>query len=221
MDSKNDMMTEYLRIVSMLERSPHRDLLDRLFEMAELKFSPAMHTLSVCFEKGIVLRQDDKAAFEYCQAAARLKNPAALHNMGCNFLAGKHVARDPYKALACFKSAAMGGYVMSGHCLAWLHDNGDDGVERNGEAARLAYEWTFKNGYAKSANNLGVFYINGRHVAPDPTKAEEWFNNGAATGDEYARQNLLRLNDLKRRQGQNLLREIRSYANLWLDCPIF
>lgn len=221
MDSDLNLMDEYLQIIAKLERLPSREQLVRLFEMAEVNFAPAMHTISVCFERGLVLKQDDQAAFEYCQAAARLKNPGALHNMGCNFLFGKHVPRDPYKALAYFKSAAMGGYVMSGHCLGYLHDMGDDGVEPNAEAARLAYEWAYKNGYSKSANNLGIYYIRGRHVDPDPVKAEEWFRRGVAAGDDFAKQNLSRLVDLKRTKGSNLNREVRAYAKIWLNTPIF
>lgn len=210
-------MPEYLEIVRQLEKTPQRDLLKRLFDMADLNFAPAMHTLSVCFEKGIGVKQNDQAAFDYCQAAARLRNPAAMHNMGCNFLAGKHVDRDPYKALACFNSAAKAGYVLSAHCSGWLHDNGDDGVKPNGEAARLAYEWAFRHGYAPSANNLGVFYLCGRHVPPDPAEAERWLKDGAAAGCREARENLARLEQLQVRHKTNLFREIRAYAKLWLD----
>lgn len=217
MGANQDLMAEYLEIVKQLEHSPRRDLLARLFDMVDLNFAPAMHTLSVCFENGIGVKQSDQAAFDYCKAAASLKNPAAMHNMGCNYLAGKHVERDAYKALAYFNSAAKAGYVMSAHCSGWLHDNGEEGVERNAEGARLAYEWAFRHGYAPSANNLGIYYLNGRHVAPDPTRAEEWLRKAAAAGCHEARENLAKLQQLQRRHGPDVLRELRSYVKIWLD----
>ena len=137
--------------------------------------------------------------------------------MGCNFFVGNRVERDPYKALACFNSAARAGYVLSAHCSGWLQDNGDVGVELNGEGARIAYEWAFRHGYAPSGNNLGVFYLRGRHTPPDPVKAEEWLTQAAVAGCDKARENLARLEHQRRRHGANLLREIRTYGNLWLD----
>ena len=145
-------MHEYLSIVQQIEKAPQRHLLKRLFEMVEFNFTPAMHTLSVCFERGVGVERNDQAAFDYCQAAARLKNPAAMHNMGCNYLSGKNVERNPSLALAYFNSAAKAGYLLSAHCVGWLYDNGDDGVESNGELARIAYEWSFRNGYVASVS---------------------------------------------------------------------
>ena len=122
MSADQQLMDEYIRIVNQIEVQPRRELLERLFGMADQNFPPAMHTLSVCFERGIGLVKDEDAAFQYCLAAAKLGNPAALNNMGCNYFEGKHVGRDPYRALAYFNSAAKAGYVQAAHSAGYLLD---------------------------------------------------------------------------------------------------
>lgn len=216
-NNESTLMAEYIKIAQEIEKYPRRASIERLLEMAEINFSPAIHTLSVCYERGIGVKQDSHIAARYCVEAAKLGNPAALHNLGCNYLEGKYYTRDPYKALACFISAANKGYVLSAHCAGWLHDNGDDGVERNGEAARMAYEWAFKHGYTQSANNLGVFYLNGRHTAPNIAKGEEWLRKGIVAGCTKAEANLSKLQHMQRNNQFNSLGKIRSYAEMWID----
>lgn len=217
MTTEKDLLPEYLRIVAQIKKTPKKELLERLYEMGKMNFPPAIHTLSVCLEKGVGMNKDDALAFEYCKVAASMKNPAAMHNMECNYLQGRHVERDPYKALAYFTDAARAGYIMSAHCAGWLNDKGDDGVSPNGEWARRAYELAAKHGYAPSANNLGIFYLNGRHVNPDPVKAEEWLKKAADAGSEEARVNLSRLKELQRQKSRNPYQDIKSYARIWLQ----
>lgn len=207
---------EYLEIAMQIEKSPRPQFIKRLFEMADEEFHPAIHTISVCFERGIGLKQDQQAAFDYCIAAAKLKNPAATHNMGCNYFAGNFVEKDTKKALACFVAAARLGYVMSGHCVGFIYDNGTNEIQKNGNEARKAYEWSYRNGYAQSANNLGVFHINGRHTTPNIATAEEWFRNAIQSGDSAARKNMMKLEDLKRYNPTSNLSQIKTYAKLFL-----
>ena len=50
MSADQQLMDEYIRIVNQIEVQPRRELLERLFGMADQNFPPAMHTLSVCLE---------------------------------------------------------------------------------------------------------------------------------------------------------------------------
>ena len=208
---------EYLEIAMQIERNPRPQFIKRLFEMADEKFHPAIHTISVCFERGIVLKQDEQAAFDYCIAAARLKNPAATHNMGCNYFSGKFVEKDTNKALAQFITAANLGYVMPGHCVGFIYDNGANEIQKHGDEAHKAYEWAYRNGYVRSANNLGVFHINGRHTTPNIVAAEEWFRKAIQGGDSAARKNMMKLEDLKRYSPTSNLSQIKTYAKLFLS----
>ena len=45
MSADQQLMDEYIRIVNQIEVQPRRELLERLFGMADQKFPPAMHTL--------------------------------------------------------------------------------------------------------------------------------------------------------------------------------
>ena len=221
MSADQQLMDEYIRIVNQIEVQPRRELLERLFGMADQNFPPAMHTLSVCLEQGIGLVKDEDAAFQYCLAAAKLGNPAALNNMGCNYFEGKNVDRDPYKALAYFNSAAKAGYVQAAHSAGYLLDHGADGVEADGEKALSAYMWAFRHGHIRSANNIGIYFLKGKHTSPDPANAKEWLLKGIAAGDPIAQKNLERLRQLERQSGPNAFREARAYAKIWLDGDIF
>ena len=44
---------EYLEIAMQIEKNPRPQFIKRLFEMADEEFHPAIHTISVCFERGI------------------------------------------------------------------------------------------------------------------------------------------------------------------------
>ena len=137
--------------------------------------------------------------------------------MGCNYLSGNYIEKDTNKALACFIAAANLGNVMSAHCVGFIYDNGADQIQKNGVEARKAYEWAYKNGYVKSANNLGVFHINGRHTTPNMAAAEEWFKKAIQGGDSAARKNMMKLEDLKRQNSTSNLSQIKTYAKLFLS----
>ncbi|MBQ9213603.1 MAG: SEL1-like repeat protein, partial [Bacteroidales bacterium] len=49
---------------------------------------------------------------------------------------------------------------------------------------------------ARAQNNLGVCYEKGQGVKKDYNKAKEWFSKAAEQGNEKAKTNLKRVNDL-------------------------
>ena len=210
------LLTEYQSIVRQIEISPTREGLQRLFEMVDENFHPAMHTLSVCFKRGILVEQNDDTAFEYCKAAASLGNGPALNNMGINYLEGKHVAQDSDLALRYFSSAMQSGFVAAMHNSAYVVDHGL-GVVADGGLALKRYTWAYEHGYTPSANNLGLFYARGRHVQPDLQIAQIWFEKGALGEDELAKENLELVKDLRRCDPKNIQSEIRRYARIWIE----
>lgn len=213
-------LQEYLAIVQELECSPTKTLMSRLFHMVEKEYPPAIHTFSVCLEKGIGVEKNEQHAFEYCKAAADRGNGAALHNMGCNYLEGRYVEKDPELALRYFSSAAKKGHAAAMHSSAYVVDMGI-GVAADGELALRRYTWAYENGHFQSANSIGIYFISGRHVKPDIYLAQQWFENGSARGDDYANKNLNKLKELKKTSTSSAFSEFRKFANIWINGDIF
>ena len=211
---------EYLAIVQELERNPSKTLMSRLFHMVDQEYPPAIHTFSVCLEKGIGVEKNEQHAFEYCKAAADRGNCAALHNMGCNYLEGRICAKDPELALRYFSSAAQKGYVASMHNSAYVVDMGI-GVEADGELALRRYKWAYDNGHIQSANNIGIYFMSGKHVNPDIHQAQQWLEKGAASGDNYAKRNLAKLKELRNSNKSLTFSDFRKFANIWLHNDIY
>lgn len=182
-------------------------------------YPPAIHTFSVCLERGIGVEKNEQHAFEYCKAAAALGNGAALHNMGCNYVEGRNVSKDSELGLRYFSSAAQKGFVAAMHSSAYVVDMGI-GVVADGELALKRYSWAYQNGHTKSANNLGIYFISGRHVTPDEHLAQEWFKKGADSGDSYAMKNLAKLNELMRTNTSSFS-DFRKFAKIWHVGDIF
>lgn len=213
-------LQDYLSIVQDLERNPSPALMSRLYRMAMQDYPPAIHTFSVCLERGIGVEKNEQHAFEYCKVAASLGNGAALHNMGCNYLEGRHVAKDPELALRYFSSAAQKGFVAAMHSSAYVVDMGI-GVEPDGETALKRYTWAYQNGHTQSANNIGVYFISGKHIEPDEHLAQEWFEKGANKGDAHAMRNLEKLKELQRTNTSFTFSEARKFAKIWLHGDIY
>ncbi len=213
-------LQEYLAILNELENSPSKSVMSRLFKMVEDEYPPAIHTFSVCLERGIGVEKNAEHSFEYCKAAAERGNGAALNNMGCHYLEGRFVPKDPELALRYFSSAVRNGHVGAMHNSAYVVDQGI-GVAADGDAALKCYTWAFENGYTESANNLGVYYISGAHVTPDPFAAQQWFQKGASAGNELAVANLEKLRELQRGRPTLGVSEWRKYAKIWLSDSIY
>lgn len=206
---------EYLSVIHDLEINPSRRVMSQLYKMVEQEYPPAIYTFSYCLDKGIGVEKNEEHAFQYCKVAAELGNCAALNNMGCNYLEGRFVPRDSELALRYFSSAAHNGFVAAMRNSAYVVDMGI-GVPADGELALRRYKWAYENGDLKSANQMGIYYICGRHVVPDAGIAKEWFQKGAAKGDPFALKNLEKLIELQR---DNVLKDFsvfRKFANIWL-----
>ena len=213
-------LQEYLIIVRDLENSPTKAVMTRLFRLVEESYPPAVHTFSVCLERGIGLEKNEQHAFEYCKVAANLGNGAALNNMGCNYVEGRNVPKNPELALRYFSSAAQKGYVGAMHNSAFIVDQGI-GVDADGDTALKRYMWAFQNGHTSSANNIGVYYICGVHVNSNPKLAREWFEKGAGCGDAHSVKNLEKMTSLQVGTQSSGFSDFRKYAKIWLQNGIF
>ena len=94
------------------------------------------------------------------------------------------------------------------------------GVNEDGDQSLQLYKLAVGAGYMQSANNVGIYYLNGKHVVPDAVLAEEWLTRGKQSGDEIAAKNLMKLKELQSsRAVGSSSSDFRKYAKIWLESP--
>ena len=102
------------------------------------------------------------------------------------------------KELSACRAAAERGNASAQTTLGMCYHIGDCGVKRDYGLALAWYGRAAAQGHPVAQYGLGLMYMNGRGMAPDPVRAAFWFRKAAAQGLSLAQDELETMN---RRRG--------------------
>ena len=122
--------------------------------------------------------------------AAWLLVPALL-------LAAPHTCLTP-KELSAYRVAAEHGNAAAQTTLGMCYHIGEGGVKCDYGLALAWYGRAAAQGHPVAQYGLGLMFMNGRGMAPDPVRAAFWFRKAAAQGLSLAQDELETMN---RRRG--------------------
>ncbi|VVD03736.1 unnamed protein product [Leptidea sinapis] len=115
-ESSDDDLGEVLNSIenrlglAAIENGQHKDGLNLLRSAANRHHAPALYNLGLCYEQGLGVDIDEKAAMELYRSAAALQHPGALYNLGIYYGQGRGgLNRDSSTATRLLRLAAVQG----------------------------------------------------------------------------------------------------------------
>lgn len=90
------------------------------------------------------------------------------------------------QTIKALHDAAEAGHPHAMHNLAFGHEHGLNGLEKNLTKARYWYYWSAISGYAGAQNNLGDMYEKGQGTPTDIGLAIYWYTQAAMQGEPTA-----------------------------------
>ena len=126
-------------------------------------------------------RKDYAAALPKLQHAADGGDPTAEFYLGCMYLYGHLVAKDPAKASVYFLQAAQKDIKEAQFDLALIYDDPDSGLLNQKDAA-VWYRQAAEQGMREAQYNLGLMLYNGSGVKADAAQGYEWIALAANQG---------------------------------------
>jgi localization factor PodJL len=107
--------------------------------------------------------------------------PAALRNLGLDYLGGQGVPMNDAEAARLLLQAAYGGDTTAQYWLGILYAEGR-GVPADAYQADHWYETAAKSGNAKAMHRFAVANFQGRGLDKNDSEAARWFRNAAERG---------------------------------------
>ena len=145
----------------------------------------AQSDVAVCYANGEGVEKDEQQMFYWYSKSAEQGDSVGLRGMYLCYANGEGVTKDQSMALEYLKRAAESGEVNCQHDLGnYYNAIGDI------DNTILWFTKAAEQGFARSQNELGLFYINGTKVAKDMIKATYWFEKAASQGHPGAQNNL-------------------------------
>ncbi|CAG4959967.1 unnamed protein product [Colias eurytheme] len=96
--------------LAAIESGHHQDGLNLLRSAANRNHPPALYNLGLCYELGLGVEADEKAAMELYRSAAALQHPGALYNLGIYYAQARGgLNRDTTTATRLLRLAAVQG----------------------------------------------------------------------------------------------------------------
>ena len=120
---------------------------------------------------------------------------AAMTILGWMYTIGQGETQDDAQAIAWYRKGAEGGNREAMTQLGFMYQNGR-GVAQDDSQAVDWYRQAAEKGEPMGMTALGFMYENGRGVARDNSQAVDWYGRAAALGNEAAKANLKRLNEI-------------------------
>ncbi len=125
------------------------------------------------------------ASFEQLKTAALNGDAPAQFNLGCAYMNGSGVAKDPVTGMEWYQKAAAHGFSPAQFNLGCAYMNGS-GVAKDPVTGMEWYQKAAAQGFSHAQFNLGCTYMNGLGVAKDPVTGVEWYQKAAAQGFSHA-----------------------------------
>lgn len=150
---------------------------DLYHKAVELGSCWAMSNLALFYERGIVVAKDLTKAFELTKMAAESGHYVAQYNLSQYY----EKKKDLDLALLWLQKSANQNYEVAIHNLAYAHENGNYGLQKDIKKSIELYTKSANLGMSESIFNLGVFYRDGIDFPKDLPKALECFLQSATT----------------------------------------
>jgi TPR repeat protein len=127
------------------------------------------------------------------RAAAEAGDLAAMEDLGERFHYGlREAPKDDAQAVVWRRRAAAGNVARAQSAFAFMHANGEGGLERSDAKAVALYRAAAFAGYASALFNLGCCFDNGRGVPRDRAEAVRLWLQAADKGNANAEAALAR-----------------------------
>ncbi|MGK0189002.1 MAG: TPR repeat protein [Verrucomicrobiales bacterium] len=162
---------------------------------AEAKNPMGLHLLASLYFEGHGVKKNVKHAVKLFTEAADQGLRPALTNLGIIYQSGNDgVKRDIRKAMEYFMAAGKQGDLQATYHLGQIFRKGD-GVEQDYKKAIDYYRLAVQEGYLPAVHEYGIMIANGHGVAKNLVEAYAWLAYVAATDDNEAKSNLLKVKD--------------------------
>jgi uncharacterized protein len=142
----------------------------------------ALYRLGMLHLEGRGFDQDPKEGARLIVRAAEGKDRDAQYRAALLFREGRGVTKDEQKALHWLRAAADQKHAEAEYLLAVVHRFGWLGVQRSA-----------LQGHAPAQFDLGLAYIEGQIVKPDPQEAFGWLVRAARQGHGQAMEYVARI----------------------------
>ncbi|MGD9680630.1 MAG: protein kinase [Candidatus Obscuribacterales bacterium] len=151
-------------------------------QAAERGVPEAQLELAMCYEDGIGVAEDQKAAADWCRKAADQGYGEAQLVLAEYYFYGIGVLKDLPTAVELCRKSALQGYPVAEHWMGYFYNTGQ-GVELNPTKATAYFRLAAEKGLASSQAVLGYAYLQGRGVEKDPETGCRWLRKAADQGD--------------------------------------
>lgn len=157
----------------------NEEMLDEL-EYADI----AYFEYGLLFLHGYGTPRDYEKAIELFSKAAELGSARAMYFIGLLYEAGRGVPQDDAMAMKCFEEALDYYYDAAVTCkIASIYLNGET-KEQDYDKAFELFSQAANNGFPTAMYWYGYMWYNGYGTDQDYEIAKEWWEKGAALGDE-------------------------------------
>ena len=141
----------------------HKEIIERIKKRVEMDDANAICDLGCCYDQGIYgLPQDRAKALELWHRAGELGYASAYNNIGIAYYSCNGVERDMKKAKHYWELATMGGDADSRYNLGILEER-----VKNMSIAVKHHMIAVGCGYDRSLKKIREFYMNGHATKDD------------------------------------------------------
>jgi TPR repeat protein len=144
-------------------------------ELAEANGQITGRVYAFLYLDGALVTKSIGRGYSFFLQAAEAGDPAAQYTVSMEYFRGKHLAKNPTKALEWLKRSAENGYAPAYRVLGGIYANGSYGIARDNVRAG---KWLAlaKDQNKATALDVAEMYLEGRGVYRDVDRAIEYYN---------------------------------------------
>ncbi len=156
--------------------------------LAQRGVARAQHNVGVLHLRGLGIKKNEKAAFEWFHRAAQQDFTRAQHNLGWMYQNGLYVARDRQQARKWYEAAADKRFTPSENILGEMLYQ-----DKDYQRARAILLRAARKGARRAQFLLAEIFARGLGTAADFKRALRWYRSAANKNDPNAQYQLARL----------------------------
>ena len=160
----------------------------------------AMEMLAYYYQRGLGVKRNNQESDHWYQAALEAYKKEAeegfvysQNKVGNFYYYGNGVKKNYSEALKWYSEAAEQGYTAAYSSLGWIYYNGGHGVQQDFQKAFQWFSKSADDGSWTSMERVAEFYKDGKGVAKDTVKSQQYYNKameellqGAELGRTYS-----------------------------------